>query len=172
MAEMKNTGGYWEQRKDYKYYKAVRQCIEDYPGHSILDVGSYDTPVCTWGEFTRRIAIDLNKLPNIKGVESRRMDYLKIKLSNKVDVITCLQVLEHLSDQDVRQCAKKLLKEGKIIIVTVPYKWAAGREEGHIQDPIDMMKVLDWFKVDPIKTELIVEENMLRRMLFIFKGIK
>lgn len=37
------------------------------------------------------------------------------------DVVTCYQVLEHIDDDNVGIFAKKLINDGRIAVVSVPY---------------------------------------------------
>jgi len=51
------------------------------------------------------------------------------------DLVVCLQGLERLEDS--APFARKLLATGRTLLRSVPYRWPAGRNLGHLQDPVD-----------------------------------
>ena len=88
--------------------------------------------------------------------------------SSVVDIITCFQVLEHLKDGDVEEFAKKLLREGRIAIVSVPYMWPENQCEYHVQDPVDVEKLIGWFGKNPAFLHVVTEKVKLARLIAIF----
>lgn len=133
---------YWASRAELAYYQTVRQLLEKMgPRGSILDVGSWDTPVATWGSFRRRYTCDLGHSPRLPGVVSHIGDFLTWRPPELMDVVTCLQVLEHLPDGVAQRFGRKLLETGESVIVSVPYLWAPGIEPDHVQDPVDLAKL-------------------------------
>jgi len=135
---------YWENRQGLAYYQTVRQILEAASEGglgSILDVGSWDTPVATWGDFRRRYAIDLGKAPTLPGVVSVVGDFLSWRPPELMDVVTCLQVLEHLPDGTAQRFGRRLRAVGQMIVVSVPYMWPRGAEPDHFQDPVDLEKL-------------------------------
>ncbi len=158
--------GYWEERKDYIYYKVVRKWLSDFPpGGGLLDVGSADTPVATWGDFDRRVAVDLRAVEGAAQVDGRAMDFMELPGSEVYDVLTCLQVLEHLPDDVVVGFARKLLAHASLsLIVSVPYLWPEGRCASHLQDPVDRDKLVGWFGRPPDES-IVVDEGSTRRLV-------
>lgn len=133
---------YWANRGGLNYYATVRELLEKLsPGGSILDVGGWDTPVVTWGTFRRRYTCDLGHNPRFPGVVSHVGDFLSWRPPELMDVVTCLQVLEHIPDGPAQRFGRKLLETGKTIIVSVPYLWPPGAEPDHVQDPVDLEKL-------------------------------
>jgi hypothetical protein len=133
---------YWASRSTLNYYRTVRELLEKMgPCGSLLDVGSWDTPVVTWGTFRRRYTCDLGHDPRFAGVVSHVGDFLSWRPPELMDAVTCLQVLEHLPDAEARAFGRKLLETGRTVIVSVPYLWAPGVEPDHVQDPIDLAKL-------------------------------
>ena len=63
------------------------------------------------------------------------------------DIVTCLQVLEHV--RPAEEFAQKLLAVGNTVIVSVPYKWPFGKTASHVQDPVDEEKLFSWFGREP-----------------------
>lgn len=143
---------YYTPRQGQAYYQTVRDLLQGMgPQESLLDVGCFDTPVSTWGEFQRRSAVNLTDCPRYEGVQYHIGDYLRMQLPRH-SVITCLQVIEHFTDAVVAQWADKLLSGADTVIVSVPFQWPAGQEEGHIQDPIDEFKFLQMMGNPPHST--------------------
>ena len=133
---------YWQGREHFAYYQVVREYLEALsPGASILDVGSWDTPVATWGRFERRYTCDLAIDPKLPGVTSFVGDFLEWELPERMSVATCLQTVEHLRDQVVEKFGRKLRASADALIVSVPFGWPKGQEACHQQDPIDLEKL-------------------------------
>lgn len=133
---------YWETRTGLLYYGRVRELLEKMgPRGSLLDVGCWDTPVATWGDFRRRYTCDLGMDPKLPGVVSHVGDFLTWRPPELMDAVTCLQVLEHLPDGIAQRFGRRLLVSGQTVIVSVPYLWSPGWEPDHVQDPIDHGKL-------------------------------
>lgn len=165
---------YFEERKDLRYYKLVKQWLEELSRdpklNSVMDVGCADTPVCTWGSFSERTALNSRPFPRFKDVDNHiEGDWLSVIA--QADVITCLQVLEHLDDDVVKRFAWKLFKNSAFTIVSVPYMWPRTPEQEHKQDPIDLRKFLDIVGRDPIRME-IVTDGSRQRMVAMFDNAK
>jgi hypothetical protein len=128
---------YWEQRSGLNYYRTVRQWIDELgPQESIIDVGARDTPVATWGTFEVRHAIDRGVLPDLPGVVGLQQDWLTFRPPIRYSLAVCLQVIEHLSDDQVRPFVNRLFASADRVIVSVPWGWPAGTCSYHKQDPI------------------------------------
>lgn len=133
---------YWAARSSLHYYRRVFELLEKMgPRGSLLDVGSWDTPVATWGDFRRRYTCDLVAQPPLAGVVSHVGDFLDWRPPELMDAVTCLQVLEHLPNGIAQRFGRKLLETGQTVIVSVPYLWPPGAEPDHVQDPIDLAKL-------------------------------
>jgi hypothetical protein len=147
---------YWEERQDMRYYQTVRRWIEELsPGAAILDVGSWDTPVATWGTFDRRYTCDLTVDPGLPGVTSHVGRFEDWAVPEHMTVATCLQTIEHLTDENVGAFTAKLLDSAQHVIVSVPYKWRAG-EQSHHQDPIDEAKLTGLMHGNrPVRQEIV-----------------
>lgn len=129
---------YWKGRAHFRYYARVRSFLESLgPRGSLIDVGCWDTPVATWGTFTRRYALDLVPTPPLPGVEAVVANYLTWTPPEALDVATCLQTLEHMDLRAARAFGRKLRADARLVVVTVPYRWPAGQELSHRLDPID-----------------------------------
>jgi len=165
-------GRHWATRQDLRYYRVVRSWIEQHPGYAILDVGHLGTPTASWGEFAVRHAVDLRAPTDderFDGIEYFVGEFIKWEPPHpKYDLVTCLQVLEHLGDSLVAPFACKLMKTGDRVLVTVPYRWKAGACAYHPQDPVTLLKVIDWMEAEPIMSEIIHEENGTVRLAALF----
>lgn len=153
---------YWAQRQHLKYYAAVRALLELLsPGESLLDVGGWDTPVATWGVFKRRYTCDAARDPGFAGVVSHVGDFLDWEPPERMSVVTCLQVLEHLPDRTVQRFGAKLRKAGAVVIVSVPFCWPKG-EPSHLQDPIDARKLAGFMGGPPRRSEIVQDGRRSR----------
>lgn len=144
--------GYWLPRAHEKYYKQVREWLNEFsPGGSYLDVGGHDTPVCAWGDFDNRFAVTqknvVNRLPH---VDYSIMDFMDFDPSARFDVVSCLEVLEHLEDDVVAKFARKLFSHSTLAtIISVPHVWKADQCVSHLQDPVNKEKFLSWVGREP-----------------------
>ena len=163
----KRTMEYWEERKGLAYYQRVRHWIERLPGDSLLDVGPADTPIAIWGSFKERVTVDLEHDPGLPGVQSVVADFLTWEPGRTFDVVTCLQVVEHQTDDRVKRFAAKLLTLGTWLIVSVPYEWAHRPDGQHPQDPINMQKLVTIMGQEPLYTE-VVQDNKRRRLIAVY----
>jgi hypothetical protein len=75
--------------------------------------------------------------------------------TNHFDLVLCLQVLEHV--EDPAAFASKLFRTGRIVIVSVPYKWAPDRAPGHRHDPVDEEKLRQWTGREPVATRVVAD---------------
>lgn len=164
---------YWEKRKAILYYQVVKIIV----GHlsqgaeSIIDVGSAACPYLDWFDHvTVRTSIDLKRPYVAKGIKSVTGDFLKWTPDRKYDVVTCLQVLEHVPPAE--KFAQKLLTTGKVVIVSVPYRWPKDHTESHVHDPVNRSKLRSWFGREP-NYEYICSELMapLSRIVQVYDGV-
>lgn len=149
---------YWNRRKDLLYYQVVRILATGLAqgAGSVLDVGSHGSPYLEWFEGVPvRTSLDLVEPYRAEGVTSIVSDYLAWDPDRRYDLVLCLQVLEHVPD--ARAFARKLLASGRIVIVSVPYRWRPGKSKNHVQDPVTMRKVAGWFGRRPNFAHLVVE---------------
>lgn len=162
---------YWERRQSALYYKVVRSLVDGLgtDANSILDVGSAGCPYLDWfSGIPDRASVDLRKPYAAPGIRSFTSDFLNWEPDKKYDIVTCLQVLEHVPD--AKAFAKKLLSSGEIIVVSVPYKWRKGHEKTHVHDPVDEAKMMRWFERRP-NYEYVCQEvdNDLKRLIQVYE---
>jgi len=141
---------YWDARHNLLYYQVVRQLIDGLAenAESMLDVGSHGCPYLDWyRQIPVRVSIDLEQPFSGAGITSVRADFLRSQLDRRFDIITCLQVLEHVSEPTA--FARKLLATGQTVIVSVPHAWPPGSVGGHLHDPVTARKMRKWFGREP-----------------------
>jgi hypothetical protein len=143
------------ERANLKYYQVVRRWLEELgPQNSILDVGcSYSTSVL-FGNFRYRYALDLHKTPEIPGVIGIQNIWMYLLMY--VDVITCLQVLEHVDNP--KEFAEKLRYSSKITIVSL--NWAP--TEDHLHHWIDVPWIIHVMQDEPEKSEITTDNHVKR----------
>jgi hypothetical protein len=158
---------YWKKRENLRYYKIVRDWIEEAsPGGSILDVGPANTPVATWGDFQKRYTVDRSYDPELPGVTSYVADFLEWEpprvQAPMYDVVTCLQVLEHLQNHEVGPFTRKLTHISGTLIVSVPYLWPRKITKSHHQDPVSIEKFHSWWPKPPQSVRIINDRGLNR----------
>lgn len=162
---------YWESRKHLQYYEVARKYIElvASPRFSIMDVGCLNTPVALMGDFKDRFALNKTPFTPFEGVECIVADWLDFEPGRKYNVITCLQVLEHLDDKTLKSFVDKLRAYSDWMVLSVPYMWPVGTEPTHKQDPIDVVKFYQMAQGVPEFVEIIKDGN-LSRIVGIFRS--
>lgn len=140
------TSGYWHRRKDALYFQVVRELATALGSGAtaVLDVGSNRTPCLDWFPQAKfRTSVDPRGPYAGEGIESVTADFLAWEAPRHYDLALCLQVIEHVPDAPA--FCRKLLAVADIVIVSVPYKWARGRNKEHLHDPIDKARMRSWF---------------------------
>ena len=147
---------YWKPRAGLEYYAVVRSLLDDLgPLGSIADIGSWDTPVATWGDFDQRWTVDHRERPALSGVRQIVGFWPDCaSLLPLCDVATCLQVLEHQDDPEPF-CAALFASARHAVILSVPWGWPAGGEPSHKQDPLDAEKLAAWTHMTPTVQQII-----------------
>jgi SAM-dependent methyltransferase len=163
---------YWEDRKDAIYFYVAREICRKYAprADSCLDVGSNNTPALEWYRFTssRLVSVDLRSPYVAEGVESIKINFFDFEPDSKFDLVTCFQVLEHVTEP--RAFAQKLLSVARTLVVSVPYKWAAGKCKWHVQDPVDEAKMRDWFGREPKFNYIARELSNVQRLIQVYRN--
>lgn len=155
--------GFYPGRKNHKYYTQVKKWLESYgPRDSILDIGSADTPVASWGSFQHRYLMEANPkwLPDFPGVIAINGRWPEDAglVPDRVEVVTCLQVLEHVIDVQPFVDAIFAAATHRVIL-SVPYKWPAGTCDTHIHDPIDRDKLRAWTRRKPTRSQVVADSG-------------
>jgi hypothetical protein len=163
---------YWEGRKAAVYLYVCKLLCQKYGPDSgtVIDVGSNGTPTLEWHRkwATRMVSLDLVRPYRAEAVESLKQDFFKFEPTEQFDLVTCFQVLEHVPDPQV--FAQKLLSIGKVLVVSVPYKWRAGACKHHIHDPVDEEKMFAWFGRKPDYSYVARELNNVERLIQVYRN--
>ena len=153
-------GAYWEERSDLIYYRVVDYLVRcvGAKATSIIDVGTGKCPYLEWFHWIeKKTSIDIIAPYASETVEAIYGNILTTELPQKFDLCLCLQVLEHV--QDPAPFARRLTELGKRVIVSVPYNWPPGQTPGHVQDPVDLDLLSQWFGRRP-NYHIIVQEPL------------
>ena len=162
---------YWNRRKNLKYYTKCRQIVNELSktNDSILDVGGWKGEFLQTVDFKHKTITDLHEKSS-SDIDFIQGDFLKIEIP-KHDVVTCMQVLEHIDDNNVESFSRKLFEQSNnYVMISVPYKWKKGSCKHHLQDPVDENKVFNWTHRTPIKTWIITENNGVQRLILLYRN--
>lgn len=97
-------------------------------------------------------------------------NFMRYPVEKKFDVVTCFQVLEHLDDDVVEDFTRKLFHHtNRMLLISVPYKWAKGSCSEHKQDPVDEEKLLKWTGESPVFCQ-VVRDGTRDRMICAYKN--
>ena len=156
------SGTYWRRRTDLLYYQYFRyfvRCLAPNAG-SMIDIGSGNAPYLEWFDWIPdRVSFDKRhpyQSPTVSGIEG---DLMTIDFGRRFDLVTCMQVLEHIPD--AAGFARRLTELGDLLLVSVPYNWPKGKTRGHVNDPVDLARLSQWFGRAP-NYKLIVREPFAR----------
>ena len=164
---------YEKSRAHLLYYKKVLSIIENnrkqYSYNSIIDVGGWKGAFVKSTQIPNKTILDLHKMEKDDNITRITANFLTHNTDIKYDIVTCLQVLEHIDDDNVEAFAKKLFElGGKCVIISVPYKWRKGASKHHLQDPVDEKKLFSWTSIVP-DNQYIVTDNNRNRLIAAYK---
>jgi len=159
---------YWKSRKECNYYKKVLDIINEHKElNSIIDIGSANTELLKDLPFEDRVCLDFNKLPENIGIRTIKCDFYKWVPDKKYDIVTCLQVLEHLESPE--DFAKKLFAlSNNIVIISVPYMWPKGFCIHHLQDPVSEIDIAKWTGRE-CDESYIIEDSGVKIIICVYK---
>lgn len=160
---------YWDERRRYRYYReVVRLARRHVPeGGRVIDVGAKEVELLrqlSW--FQSRVALDTGYVMPRAGVETVIADFRDYEPDGPFDLVLCLQVLEHLPQPE--HFARKLLRTGRTVIISVPYRWPAEEHESHLHDPVDEAKLRTWTGAEPIEASVV--EDGKRRLVAVYRS--
>ena len=187
---------YWRERMHFRYYKHLWCVVERYAGraNSVIDIGSALPPfVNLLGWTTNRTilgpyfagnvksggedAIKLHRIETKFGVRAIEADFAEWQPPDEpYDLVICSQVVEHIAD--AQAFVRKLLALGRVVVLSVPYRWEAvqceerGRKvDCHEHDDITLKTIMEWSApMRPIAYDVVREENEDERILCVFRA--
>jgi SAM-dependent methyltransferase len=153
------SGKYWQQRSDMLYYSHVDYIVRTVgaQAQSLLDVGSGNCPYLEWFDWIgRRVSVDIREPYRSATVEGIQGDVREMDFGDGFDLVTCLQVLEHVPD--AASLGRRLLQLGRVVVVSVPHKWSVDPPvPGHVHDPVDYEKLTGWMGREANYREIVRE---------------
>jgi len=159
------SGDYWARREDSLYYRYVDYIVRTVgrEAKTLLDVGTGNCPYLEWFYWIdRKVSIDMRVPYRSKTVEGMVGDIHEMDFGEGFDIVTCLQVLEHVPDASI--FGRRLLELGKIVVVSVPYRWdTSPRTLGHIHDPVTYKKLTAWMGREANYREVVREPFHTRK---------
>ena len=146
---------YLKKRERFLYYKYIRNIISicSVRANSILDVGSGSVDVISHLNADVKYSLDYEYPLYKDGIVSVTGDFLKWEPTMTFDVVCCFQVIEHIKDAKLF-CEKLLALANDTVIVSVPYMWDEDACPEHVQDPINIDKLIGWFGLEPTFCEI------------------
>lgn len=169
------TIDYWEERRESEYISHIISLVKfiGKDAKRMIDVGSNGCPyieLFDWADY--RVSVDLAKPYGSDKVVPYKGDFLTYEPDRKFDLCLCLQVLEHIPDATA--FARKLLSISSRVLVSVPYRWPITEQTapmGHIHDPVDEEKMLQWFGREPDLSMISTEPGTrIRRLICLFES--
>jgi hypothetical protein len=161
---------YWDSRKNARYVLYVQELVRvlEADAKSAIDVGARDTPIIEDFDWIEdRSTLDFSNPYSSERVKGISADFFKFDPPKHFDLALCLQVLEHV--HDAVGFAQKLFQIADHVMITVPYKWRAGANKWHVQDPVDFDKLHGWTGREPLISAIIQERSGPRRMLAYYR---
>ncbi|MEJ7605162.1 MAG: methyltransferase domain-containing protein [Bryobacteraceae bacterium] len=157
---------YYASRECLNYYAVCGDLVKErgFACRSILDVGSADVPFVEWFDWIAdRVTVDQRDREGRLGSTHLQADFRSHQFNRTFDLVTCMQVLEHL--HEVEPFARKLFTlSNRFVLISVPYKWPQGRCRFHVQDPVDKESLLRWTGRTP-EVEIVVNDERTERLV-------
>lgn len=150
---------YWNERKEYVYLHVCKQIlgIVGASARSAADIGSNRTPILDLlPHVPHRFSVDPQNPYVADGIQSVRESFFDWKPPCEINVGSCFQVMEHVSNP--KDFAQRMLELCEVSLISVPYREPEGANPGHIQSNIELETICQWFDRMPnyhyIATEL------------------
>lgn len=161
-----NWENYWNQRKNYVYLHICRRLIEivAHSATTVADIGSNRSPILDYfGVKQTKYSVDIENPYRADDIISVTEDFYTWQPPEALQVGTCFQVIEHVPDP--AKFCRRMLEMFEVCIISVPYLEPAGVNPGHINNDIDLPKIVNWFGREPnfhyIARELSGDERII-----------
>ncbi|MCB1390640.1 MAG: hypothetical protein KDK12_16100 [Rhodobacteraceae bacterium] len=156
------TQKYWHERSDMLYYRYIDYLVRSLGTSAtrMLDVGTGNCPYLDWFDWIEtRVSVDIRVPYSAPGIQGVKGDIHELDLGAKFDLVTSLQVLEHVPD--ATRFARRLLELGRLLIVSVPFRWPPKPPTpGHVHDPVTREKLAEWMGRAP-NWDIVVREPFI-----------
>lgn len=111
---------------------------------SILSIGSSGSPFLSFADHVeRRVSVDPRRPLRAEGVEAVEVEFFKFATSEIFDVVVCFDVLARIVKPDI--FARRLLRAGKTVIVSAPYRATSGTHKQEFPNHVDREELEAWF---------------------------
>ena len=187
---------YWRERRFFLFYRHLYCIVHRYAAEadSVLDVGSAIPPfVNALGWISHRTILGPRFAGNVaKGgadmfsvarIESKfnvsavLADFLEWQPASSpaaqplFDLVLCTEVVEHIARP--REFVQKLLNTGRIIVLSVPYRWGScdhGKSKcHHLQNHITRSRIASWADRLPHAYDIVEEpQSGERRIICVY----
>jgi 2-polyprenyl-3-methyl-5-hydroxy-6-metoxy-1,4-benzoquinol methylase len=144
---------YWKNHSQESRILDVIRLVNTFADcNSILDVGCRSVGLLSQvgAQYVYRVQTDIyppEYLGGADGIHFEQGDFLEIPFL-PVDVVLCLETMEHIEPSRRVEFAKKLLRlAGKHLIVSIPYMWDARMSAGCLipHEGYNETHIRDWF---------------------------
>ena len=157
---------YWNQRKNFVYLHVCRRLIEivAHSATAVGDIGSNRSPILDYfGAKQTKYSVDIENPYRADDVISVTEDFYTWQSPETLQVGTCFQVIEHVPDP--AKFCRRMLELFEVSIISVPYLEPSGVNPGHINNDINLPKLVKWFDREPnfhyIARELSGDERII-----------
>lgn len=154
---------YWAKRSDMLYYRYVDYIIRTVgaDARTMIDVGTGGCPYLDWFDWIdHRVSLDLAEPYASNDVQGIIGDVFNYPFDQTFDLLTCLQVAEHVPEP--APFIKRLLELASICVISVPFMWPEGATTNHVNDPVSLEDITDWAGRSP-NYSIVVDEPFAPR---------
>lgn len=177
---------YSKNRKDHQYYRDAWCALRFFGGgaRSVVDVGSSVPPFLLSADWIPERELVSKYFPGGErpcgksthcmlqdGIEAHIQDFYQWKPQKTYDVAISMQVVEHVWNPS--RFMHKLMKTGRTVVVTVPYRWEDDKMKFHKQHKITLDDMRKWAGKKELHFHVSQDQGggkYSQRLLMVFKG--
>ena len=183
---------YWRTRLHFRFYKHLECVLKRYgsTAKTALDVGSSLPPyliALPWltsrtilgPRFAGNVGKGGKEILSIKRIEEKfgvvaiQADFEEWQPAEGTqtlyDLVLCSEVVEHVPRP--KEFVRKLLSHAKLLVLSVPYKWAACENTKchHLNNKITRDKIASWAGRQPTAYDIVEEESGEQRIICVYR---
>lgn len=166
-----DTKKYFDERRDLRYYQRLKELIAfhstEYDCRTVIDIASGGTDIVLAGDYQSRVRLDRETQDYLPGVLDIQASFLG-PIHITADLALSCQVIEHLETSLANEWCEKLFGCSRYSIISVPYKWSSTMCDDHVQDPIDIPKLVRLTGKTPNYTTIVREDDEVERLIASF----